>query len=139
MIFVSKYAAARFTIAPDDYEYHGHRRVLVRGLHAQFVDNRFDTEQAQRTEKWSDEQRKQVEEGLLASEDLNRTLSLIDPNFEIGPQIMPEVLTCLFDVTVDGNVESCGRPAISEDGYCQKHAAMIEVAPKTRKKEAAHA
>ena len=127
MKFYSHYSHARYTVEPTYYRLAGPHRETVHGIAAEFDDNRFDSEVAQKQLRWTDEQREQVESYLMAHADYGKTLRAI-PDGELAEAQAPqEIAVCLFRVTIDGDVEACGRPSVSSDGYCAKHANMTEV------------
>ena len=127
MRFVNKYVHARYSPRVPYYETHGPHRQLVHGLIVQFEDNEFDSEAAQHTFGWTDEERVEVEEYLQAHRDYGRVMNTVSAGEVEGiTTAPPELITCLWMVTIDGDVEVCGRPAVNEEGECAKHAAMAE-------------
>lgn len=129
MQFWSKYDRALYTISPTYPKLNGPHRELIQGIHAQFLDHLFDSELAQLENRWSDEVRSEVEEYLQAHYDFGKTMRLVTEEDTALAGMAATIPTCLFRVTIDGEVDACGRPAVSEDGYCQKHASMVEDTP----------
>jgi hypothetical protein len=129
--FWSKYARARYTVRPTYNEISGPHKQTIYGLHAQFADNLFDSEAAQKAERWSDEDREEVESWLQGHDDFGRGLMLQDamlPGREALTRDLPE---CAFRIVLDGGeVDVCGRVAVSDEGFCAKHAGLD--APKAK-------
>jgi hypothetical protein len=130
--FWSKYSNARYTVNPTYNEMSGPHRRTVYGLHAQFTENAFDTEVEQEHQRWTDEQREEVEMFLQNHYDFGKTLNLQDavlPGPEILTRNLPE---CSFRIVLDGGeVDVCGRVAVSDDGLCAKHALLVDT-PKSK-------
>jgi hypothetical protein len=127
--FWSRYDRARYVVEPTYWEIVGPHRQQVKGIAAEFNDHLFDSDAAQALNRWSDEVKAAVEEYLQAHYDFGKTMRLVTSQDTVMAGSIAAVPTCLFRVTIDGEVDACGRPAVSEDGYCQKHASMVEDSP----------
>jgi hypothetical protein len=120
-------------VVPKTYQSDGfgHRELRrlpsgVTGLRAEFVNGSFDTEAAQRSHGWSDDDRLLVEEVLQRPEkgygsdffrtDDEGTPERIDPNAprNDGPR-------CVFSMRSGDKVEVCGRKVDGESEYCVFH------------------
>jgi len=133
--FVSTYSHDRYVVRPRFRKSidGGLRSEMVPGLAAEFENNTFDSEAEQLRLRWTDEERIEVEEFLRSCADFGHRISEPDlSGITSEPRIaLSDLRTCLFVVTIDGDVEPCGRPASSEDGYCDKHASLAE-APQSK-------
>jgi hypothetical protein len=100
----------------------------VPGLSAQFRgrDRLFDTEAAQKTLGWTDEERKQVEEYLLGHQDFGYRLWLapgqttpegLNVNVGSGPQ----EVRCGHFITKDGEIRQCKNKALVGQEFCGTH------------------
>lgn len=129
MQFWSKYDRARYVVTPTYWEIVGPHRQQVKGIAAEFREHHFDSETGQIENRWTDEVRGEVEQYLQSHYDFGKTMRLVSDTDTEMATAAAAVPTCLFRVTIDGEVDACGRPAVSADGYCQKHASMVEDAP----------
>ena len=140
MKFWSASAKYRVTVPgqEDHFEYKGPggaHREKVTGLHAQFEDHGFDSEAAQKRLKWSDETREVVEQALLNHSTLGTKYLrvLVEGELDgIDQTAIDAIATCLFRVTIDGEVEDCGRPALVGSDHCAKHSALTDDAPQSK-------
>lgn len=134
MRFWSKYTHARYVMVPDDYQEAGRGRTKkVAGIAAVFESNMWDSERAQKENRWDDETRAELESYLMDHEDYGKTLrSVSDSEMAQVIQTANRPANCLFTRTVDGEVWLCGQPAVSDDGYCERHAIEIDDAPKAK-------
>lgn len=116
-----------------------------RGLHAAFIDGFFDSQNAQDTLGWKDEERDLVERYLMAHGDFGHGLYL-DASEPLaasmpGPEAAPAVegqpapsLTtiCIAQVEKDGETEMCGKPTVDVNGeFCAEHAEAFATAEGT--------
>ncbi len=92
MKFRSAFANYVFTVLPEDIvrDLHGRRISTIKGLKATFGENHvFDSEQAQRANRWTPEERLELERGILESprfrqphiQDMGGSS---DPNVQLG-------------------------------------------------------
>jgi hypothetical protein len=142
-IFISPHGHYRATIVAADYEIvRGNQRRRIPGLAAQFESGIFDSEKAQRELRWSDEDRKFVEDELMLLNDFGKPSGfyLADPGIET-PGTSPESFEPDFDAisalageqgvcqvvfqTPEGAVP-CGKKAVSESPYCRQHISLAE-------------
>lgn len=142
MKFWSASARYRVTVPgrEDHYEFHGQHRQKVLGLHAQFENHEFDTEVAQKQLRWSDDEREAVEQALREHQTFGTKYlrELVPDDFAgIEQAAIDAVPTCLFRVTIDGEVEDCGRPALAGSDHCARHAALADDAPMRKPSRAA--
>lgn len=72
MRFSARHGALRLVYIPREYEIiHGHRK-LIRGMDAQFSDHMFDSVQAQKANRWSDDERRELEVYIMEHPDFGR-------------------------------------------------------------------
>jgi hypothetical protein len=142
MLFISSFDSGMYTVDPTYYELSGPHRNKVQGLHANFRNHMFDSADAQKQERWTDEQRERVETYLLEHEDFVKSgETIVMPELRAAIRLADDVLTepqekvagqrCLFTVPVDGGMlDVCGA-AVETEGemYCDKHLKEIEDAP----------
>lgn len=107
------------------------------GLTARFLNHTFDSERAQADLGWTDEQRKQVENHLLAHKDFDRPGGIFldtaageskaDILRAAGHPMAEQMATkeqprCLFFFRNDsGEAEQCPHVALAESDYCNQH------------------
>jgi hypothetical protein len=132
--FHSKYVHARYVVVPDDLEMIGRRTRKLPGVAAVFEDHFWDSEVAQKEHGWDDETREMVEQHLLDHWDHGRTLTdLSAEQIQAAyDSTKPAPTNCLFVRVVDGSSWLCANPAVSDDGYCEQHAAEVHDAPKSK-------
>jgi hypothetical protein len=144
MRFLSSLAAPIYVIVPTDFGYMpGGTRRVVRGLRAEFKGHMFDTERAQKGLRWSDDERKLVEQSLLEHEDFERgrimalrpgadpegrkprlyladgpDAARLDTDVTPAPEQKPR---CIFLMATDEGAEQCSRPAKADGIYCAQH------------------
>lgn len=119
-------------------------RWFTRPLYAEFKQHKFDSEAAQRTYGWTDEERKKVEEHLLNNPDWGRsdgrgifhdtTATVISSEkdlIEAAKQrgTVPE-RRCLFMQEVGEDTVQCDQkiPIDQPSDYCATHEAILEAA-----------
>lgn len=128
MRFSSTGDHVRYTVIPKDYELQGnHKKILPGSLAAEFFQHEFDSEKAQKSNRWTDEQRVQVEDYLKDHPDFGFQIWEVD---ELVAGINFSGQRCLFSVPTEGGViDVCGEPAIEDSLYCAKHDADVSKAP----------
>jgi hypothetical protein len=135
MKFVSKHAGYRLVVAPADYEWQGQsKRKLVRGLSADFHMGEFDSEAAQRKHNWTDAQRREVEDGLLQSDDFGVRFYLSPAEDEVAALVQQAPLMegttegqcALTFMLADGTATKCSNRPKKGSIYCGSHQSMAE-------------
>lgn len=114
-------------------------------LYAEFKQHKFDSEAAQRTYGWTDEQRKKVEEHLLNHQDWGRSDGrgiFLDQTATAKPTSEQELVEaakargtvperrCLFMQDVGEDTIQCDQkiPIDQPSDYCSTHEAILEAA-----------
>lgn len=100
----------------------GHKTV-TKGLKAKFVNGEFDSEAAQKSLGWSDEDREHVEAYLHAHPDYGRGMYGVQGRDEARIAEALEPHTCLAMYVVQGESQTCGRPC--EGDFCPEHEAEM--------------
>lgn len=117
-----RFVNARFAVAPDYYSYHQVAGQSIRtkniGVHVNFVNGLFDSVEAQRREKWSDETREMVENWLLNHEEYG--VNFVRDASE--QTIKPSATTgyCDFLLISENGTQMCGLP-VTEGTRCGQH------------------
>lgn len=134
MRFSSKYGHARYTVIPKDYELVGHHKKILPGsLAAEFTNHTFDSEKAQKVNRWTDEQRQDVEEYLTDHVAFGHEFWATEQLTE-GVNFSGQ--KCLFVVPMpDGTLDVCGMQAEVDSEYCSKHGTEVAAAPTKRRKQ----
>ncbi len=134
MRFWSKYAHARYVMVPDDYVEVGRGRTRKQtGVAAVFENSTWDSEQAAKQNRWDDATRVDMENHLLEHEDYGKSLRAVsEAEYDQAVATANRPTNCLFTRTVDGEVWLCGQPAVSDDGYCERHANEIDDTPQAK-------
>lgn len=127
---------------------------MIQPLRAVFKEHQFNSGAAQVANRWSDEERKQVEKHLIHHPDFGRTdgRGIHLDNSTTIPQTLPDYLQTEVEQEVsqavvplssgprcewvgeepDGNggvtVAQCPDSAHGDLGYCEKHSALVEAA-----------
>lgn len=146
MLFSSPNGQRRMVVIPKDYEIvAGHKR-LVRGLDAQFEDHSFDSRLAQKRNRWTDEQRLEVEQFLLESEDFGRPggIYLADvPDFKPEPQVQADGSVvgeidsrahgsddaCIVTFATPFGAQRCVNKRLGDTMFCASHQAYKAEVP----------
>jgi len=135
MIFQSKYRNHKLLIKPTRRMYHpGMGIELIPGLRADFRGSQriFDSEAAQRTNNWTDEQRNEVEDYVLSNREYGRSIFLgpgqtLPEDKEGIVRVKPKIAKrrCLSMAIVDGEVgpeiSQCPKEAAAGRDYCFEH------------------
>ena len=112
-----------------------------RGLRAEFNEGFFDTEAAQLTLAWTDEERDLVERFLMRHQDFGHGLYL-DPSEKGASVATPErpaaiegqpgesrTVCIAWDENGDGESTMCGRPTVDDAGeFCARHVELAGTA-----------
>jgi hypothetical protein len=99
-------------------------------LRAAFVNHRFDSEAAQKSLGWTDEEREQVEQHLLSHYKLGKTRGFYVLDAYMRPTtqapepatvVDPGKIQCLFVIPTSEGDERCDKPAVEGGIYCEAH------------------
>lgn len=144
MRFSSKFINARYTVgthAPH-YEFHGQHREMVQGLFAQFVNYEYDSETAQKSNHWSDEQRVIVEDWLKQLDDFalpedGGKIWLTD-SLNPGDKVLSldRGTQCLFLRPTPDGTERCPDAVAEGTDFCPTHLRLFQIADEQEALEA---
>jgi len=128
VIFMSQFENMTYVVRPKWEQVHpvSGRVTPVPGLSVNFRGRGrlWDSESAQKTNRWSDEERKQVEDYLLNHTDFGHHLWLAPG--QVAPEgyktnATPEELRCSHFVTEKGEIRQCKNPALVGEEFCGTH------------------
>lgn len=119
MKFHSTFSEITYIVRPQDIEIKAGRPTTTKGLRAEFHKGRFNSESAQKSLGWTEEDRETVEKYLVAHVDHGKSLSVMDIKAIADEAETQQV--CLAMYVVAGESQSCGRPCTGD--FCPEHAA----------------
>jgi hypothetical protein len=100
----------------------------TRGLRAQFFQHMFDSVAASELHGWTEDERKKVENYLMAHKDLGVRLYLADERDQKIVENGGEIATArcvVFLPTEDGSTQ-CEHPALAGSNFCRDHIETVE-------------
>jgi hypothetical protein len=129
--FYSIVSGISYEVIAADYEYNGpnlRNRKLVPGITARFSNHMYDTKEAQKVNKWSDETREMVEYYLLNHENFNTQWLQTVPESEAESKAkeFTETGTCISRTVTDEGIVDCDQPAEEGEFYCKRHMSAME-------------
>lgn len=134
MRFLSFPQRAKYVVRPTRKVFIDGQPDVQRGLTARFLNHTFDSDKTQAQLGWTDAERKQVEDHLLAHPDFERHGGIYLDEIVEGKQQkvarMPSSLAsadqprCVaFIRNEEGEAEQCPRSALEDGDLCEEHAA----------------
>ncbi len=132
MKFMSKYENAVYVFRPKTtvFNQKGERLMTDRGMRAEFngVYNLFDSEEAAKRYRWTDEERKELERYLVTHYDFGHGMYLAVgeeiPDYlqDVLPEVDPgQIKRCMEIAVIDGEVVQCPNQVIAGIQYCKEH------------------
>jgi len=132
MRFTSPYRRAVYVVRPAWKELVAGQVERHVGLRAEFNQGSFDSEKAQREQRWTDEQRREVEKYLLEHNDFGKRI--FPPKDEMVSQeelrhygnVGADTPRCIASYETPEGSEPCGRPVMADTDYCPEHSKVTE-------------
>lgn len=125
MRFISAATRAKYTVAghPKYMEMRGSTPIPHPGLQARFFGHVFDSEKSQRELGWTEDERKEVEDYLLAHRDFNRPGGFYLENVgEASRPVHIKAGRCIaFFINEHGESEQCPNEPAGDTDYCGQH------------------
>lgn len=133
MRFVHRIANIVYTVRPSQSQWdpNGIQKPPTPPIHARFSKHYFDTEVAERTERWAPSVRESVEQYLLNHGDMNGggmyVEGLAPENVTATAEEREQEAGCIASVTnpTDSTTVLCGRRPVLKEGFCIEHTALF--------------
>lgn len=133
MRFRSPHVNKTFVVRPTTTQITNGFPQTVWGIRAVFRNGVFDSEIAQRDNRWDDETREMVEEYLLSHPEhgVPKGHFVVASNDEKMPDTkitenVPDVDQCIATYETPDGAELCGRAVLPGQDYCKEHAPVRE-------------
>jgi hypothetical protein len=121
----SRNANYTLLVIPTEYVTENGRRRTVRGLRAEFAENMFDSHEAQKKYRWTEEERRLVEEALIDNPDFGVRYHPLDddptPVIEKARKTSANDGMCEVTFMTPEGAVRCSNKSKGGSPYCNAH------------------